>query len=160
MFRHQNHYSLAFWKIRIQTIFLFYVLVLNRTTWLAGWREKPPSAQFLVGQTDLTWLSTGNLLIPEGLFSRLLIYSNTSVVVFIQNILPANHPMSAYHIWEIQAVYHRFDGMFDWKRGWYGIHVFDWKRSCFCKSELKMAFAAIQRRNSWTSDLNMQEMQA
>lgn len=90
MFRHQNHYSLAFWKIRIQTIFLFYVLVLNRTTWLAGWREKPPSTQFLVGQTDLTRLSTGNLLIPEGLFFRLLIYSNTSVVVFIQNILPAN----------------------------------------------------------------------
>lgn len=28
------------------------------------------------------------------------------------------------------------------------------------KSEVKMAFTAIQRRNSWTSGLNMQEMQA
>ena len=50
----------------------------------------------------------------------------------------------------MRAIYHRSDGVFDWKRG------------CLGNSKLKkIAFTAIRRRNTrWNSDLNwMEEMQ-
>ena len=65
---------------------------------------------------------------------------NTSVLLFIQNISPfligsnrsANslQPISVGQIWKIRAIYHRFNGIFDWKRGW-SIILSAWKRGCW-----------------------------
>ena len=67
----------------------------------------------------------------------------------------------------MQAIYHRFDGIFNWKRGWSMAYLIEneasWEKdhrstsfpssapynSCLFTSELKnTAFTAIQRRNS------------
>ena len=72
----------------------------------------------------------------------------------------------------MRAIYHRFDGVFDWKRGWsIIIYILPWERgcllgkrtlfnlvsmrgppSCFFMGNLKSGPMAIRRRNSWISD--------
>ena len=66
--------------------------------------------------------------------------NNTSVLLFIQNISPfligsnrsANslQPISVGQIWKMRAIYHRFNGIFDWKRGW-SIILSACKRGCW-----------------------------
>ena len=47
------------------------------------------------------------------------IYSKYFAVAFdsIPGLILRIIPNGAYHIWKMQATYHRFDGIFAWKRG-------------------------------------------
>ena len=47
------------------------------------------------------------------------IYSKYFAVAFdsIPGLILGIIPTGAYHIWKMQATYHRFDGIFAWKRG-------------------------------------------
>ena len=56
----------------------------------------------------------------------------------------------------MRTIYHRFDDIFDWKRGRSMVYWLE-TRLLVQKWTKKMAFTAIRRRNSWTSVLNWTE---
>ena len=56
---------------------------------------------------------------PKSIKTIMTIYSKYFAVAFdsIPGLILRIIPNGAYHIWKMQATYHRFHGIFAWKRG-------------------------------------------
>lgn len=55
---------------------------------------------------------------------------SSSIIIYpkyfaVSDWLPAypSQPTGSYHLWKMRIIYHRFDGKFDWKRGFWMVYL-------------------------------------